>query len=143
MSKAVSTAKKVSSIQSAGEKSKSKVKRRTSVTFRKPKTLALPRNPKFPHIARTCVSKNDKYQMIRHPLTTESAMKLIEDQNTLVFVVDKRATKTSLIRTIKDLYNVTPMRINTVNTANGDKKAYVRLAPSDEALVVANSIGLL
>jgi hypothetical protein len=33
------------------------------------------------------------HSIINHPLTTESAMKKIEDNNTLVFIVDKRANK--------------------------------------------------
>ncbi|KAL0231087.1 hypothetical protein GEMRC1_010492 [Eukaryota sp. GEM-RC1] len=144
MSKAVKTAKKVASIQSLGEKQKTKAHRRTSTKFRRPKTLALPRNPRFPHFVRTApINKIDKYSLIRQPLTTEAAMKLIEDQNTLVFVVDKRAKKHGLAKSIKELYNVTPARINTMNGPNGEKKAYVRLVPTDEAVVVANSIGLL
>ncbi|KAL0222591.1 hypothetical protein RCL1_002445 [Eukaryota sp. TZLM3-RCL] len=143
MSKAVQQAKKVATIQISGEKAKKKAVRRTSVTFRRPKTVALPRTPKFPRRAITSDNKLDRFQLIRQPLTTESAMKLIEGQNTLVFIVDRRATKNTLAKAIKDLYNVEPMRINTLHTANGQKKAFVRLAPSDEALVVANSIGLL
>ena len=30
----------------------------------------------------------DAYNIIKHPLTTESAMKKIEDNNTLVFICD-------------------------------------------------------
>jgi len=30
----------------------------------------------------------DQFAIVKHPLTTESAMKKIEDNNTLVFVVD-------------------------------------------------------
>jgi large subunit ribosomal protein L23Ae len=35
----------------------------------------------------------DSYAVLKYPLTTESAMKKIEDHNTLVFIVDKRANK--------------------------------------------------
>jgi large subunit ribosomal protein L23Ae len=34
------------------------------------------------------LTKLDKYRVIKYPLTTESAMKKIEDNNTLVFIVD-------------------------------------------------------
>lgn len=30
----------------------------------------------------------DQFAIVKHPLTTESAMKKIEDNNTLVFIVD-------------------------------------------------------
>ena len=39
-----------------------------------------------------------RFKIIKYPLTTESAMKKIEELNTLVFIVDTRASK----RHIKD-----------------------------------------
>jgi large subunit ribosomal protein L23Ae len=39
------------------------------------------------------VKSFDKFAIIKHPLATESAMKKIEDHNTLLFVVDIRANK--------------------------------------------------
>ncbi len=41
----------------------------------------------------------DKYSILKCPLTTESAMKKIEEINTLVFIVDIKASK----QKIKDL----------------------------------------
>ena len=38
-------------------------------------------------------NKLDHYAIIKFPLTTESAMKKIEDNNTLVFIVDVKANK--------------------------------------------------
>merc|ERR1712087_1043959 len=35
----------------------------------------------------------DQFSIVRFPLTTESAMKKIEDNNTLVFIVDPKANK--------------------------------------------------
>ena len=35
----------------------------------------------------------DAYNIIKHPLTTESAMKKIEDNNTLVFICDIKVSK--------------------------------------------------
>merc|ERR1719376_465397 len=46
---------------------------------------------KYPRksVAKRC--KLDSYAIVRNPLTTESAMKKIEDNNTLVFIVDIKA----------------------------------------------------
>jgi hypothetical protein len=38
----------------------------------------------------------DQYRTIVHPLATESAMKKIEDHNTLVFIVDLKVSLLSL-----------------------------------------------
>merc|ERR1712151_369694 len=66
---------------------------RNNVHFFWPKTLIKRRDPKYP---RTCIEtreKMDKYRIIQCPVTTESAMKKIEEINTLVFLVDISATK--------------------------------------------------
>jgi large subunit ribosomal protein L23Ae len=47
-------------------------------------------------------------------LTTESAMKKIEDQNTLVFLCDVRANKHQIRDSIKKLYGVQALKINTL-----------------------------
>jgi Ribosomal protein L23, N-terminal domain len=54
----------------------------------RPKTLKLARSPKYVRKAVPSLTKLDKYRVIKYPLTTESAMKKIEDNNTLVFIVD-------------------------------------------------------
>lgn len=42
----------------------------------------------------------DQFKIVKFPLTTESAMKKIEDNNTLVFIVDKRSNKHQVCRVI-------------------------------------------
>jgi large subunit ribosomal protein L23Ae len=49
--------------------------------------------------------------IIKHPVTTESAMKKIEDTNTLVFVVDMRADKPKIKLAIKQLYNIEAVKV--------------------------------
>jgi len=62
--------------------------------FHRPKTLRRTRDPKYARKAGTGgVHKLDAHAVLRYPLTTESAMKKIEDNNTLVFIVDIRAGK--------------------------------------------------
>merc|ERR1712182_136413 len=63
---------------------------RTNIRFHLPKTLAKPREGKYPRKYRASPHRLDRYQILKYPLTTESAMK-IEENNTLVFIVDVRA----------------------------------------------------
>ncbi|OBS83445.1 hypothetical protein A6R68_22565, partial [Neotoma lepida] len=60
-----------------------KKKIRMSPTFQQPKTLRLQRQPKCPRKSTPRRNKLDHYAIIKFPLTTESAMKKIEDNNTL------------------------------------------------------------
>ena len=56
----------------------------------------------------------DAYRTIIHPLNTESAMKKIEDTNTLVFIVDIKANKRQIKEAVRKLYDVKAEKINTL-----------------------------
>merc|ERR1712043_82089 len=92
---------------------------RTSVKFYRPQTFRPARAPKYPRKSTPSRNRMDAYNIIKHPLTTESAMKKIEDNNTLVFI-----------------YDINISKVNTLVRPTGDKKAYVRLAPDYDALDV-------
>jgi len=113
------------------------------VTFRRPVTLKLTRKPKY---QRNSVKKEqtwDKYAIIKYPLSTESAIKTIEDNNTLVFIVDRRATKPMIKRAVFELYNIKVKRVNSLIRPDGLKKAYVVLSSEVDALDAANKIGIM
>merc|ERR1711908_1407 len=117
---------------------------RTGVKFHLPKTLKLDRNPKYPRKYRPRTNHLDRYQILKYPLTTESAMKKIEENNTLVFVVDVRASKTQIKDAIKKMYEpIDVSKINTLVRPDGQKKAYVHLTQDFDALDVANKIGII
>lgn len=67
-------------------------------------------------------------------------MKKIEEHNTLVFLVDIRATKRHIKDAVKKLYDVQSAQVNTLIRPDGKKKAYVRLSPDHDALDVANKV---
>ncbi|KAI9624984.1 hypothetical protein H4Q26_016551 [Puccinia striiformis f. sp. tritici PST-130] len=62
----------------------------------------------------------------------------IEDNNTLLFIVDLKANKRQIAAAVKKLYDVTPLRVNTLIRPDGIKKAFVRLTPDVDALDIAN-----
>ncbi|XP_053450482.1 60S ribosomal protein L23a-like [Nycticebus coucang] len=117
-----------------------KKKIHTSPTFQHPKTLRVQRQPKYPQKCAPRRNKLDHHVIIKFPLTTESAMKKIEDYNTLVFIVDVKANKHQIKQTVKKLYDVD---VAKVNRPDGEKKAYVPLAPDYDTLDVANKIGII
>ena len=137
--KAVEAKKKVV----RGERTTHKKKVRTSVHFFRPSTLKLARNPKYPRKSAPKRDKLDAFSIIKHPLTTESAMKKIEDTNTLVFIVNLRANKNQIAQAVYKLYNIRVQKVNTLITPLHEKKAYVRLAADYDALDVANKIGII
>ncbi|KAH0463297.1 hypothetical protein IEQ34_007879 [Dendrobium chrysotoxum] len=140
-SQAVKVAKAVKSGASSIKKKAKKI--RTSVTFHRPKTQKKPGEPKYPRISAPPRNKLDHYQILKYPLTTESAMKKIEDNNTLVFIVDIRADKKKIKAAVKKMYDIQTKKVNTLIRPDGTKKAYVRLTPDYDALDVANKIGII
>ncbi len=111
--------------------------------FYRPKTLRLQRNGKFERRALARRNKLDKYAVLQHPLCTESAMKQIEENNTLTFIVDLKSNKRQIAAAVQELYDIKVIRVNTLIRPDGIKKAYVRLSPDHEALEVANTIGII
>ena len=65
----------------------------------------------------------------------------IED-NTLVLIVDVRANKHQMKQAVKKLYDVVVAKVSTLIRPDGEKKAYVRLAPDYDALDITNKIGI-
>ena len=65
-----------------GVHSHKKKKIQTSPTFRRPKTLRLRRQHKYPRKSAPRRNTLDHHAIIKFPLTAESAMKKIEDSNT-------------------------------------------------------------
>ncbi|MEM0340676.1 MAG: 50S ribosomal protein L23 [Acidilobaceae archaeon] len=88
--------------------------------------------------------------MSRDPLTvilrahySEKAAKLMDRENTLVLIVDRRATKHDVKRAVEELFKVEVEEVRTLITPRGEKKAYVKLAPQYKARDVAASLGVL
>ena len=64
-------------------------------------------------------------------------MKKIEENNTLVFIVDTKANKRQIAAALKKQYDVHCVKINTLIRPNGTKKAFARLTPDVDALDIA------
>merc|ERR1712060_775549 len=137
--------KKASKVAKAVKQSVSRKvsKKRTNVHFFRPKTRITKRQPKYPRKSTESRDKMDKYRIIQCPVTTESAMKKIEEINTLVFLVDIKASKPKIKEAVRAMYDVQCAKVNTLIRPDGRKKAYVHLTPDYDALDVANRIGII
>ena len=136
--KAKKTAKKVKNTEA-----KTSRKVRLNCHFFRPNTLKLSRKPKAPKKSVRNANKMDKFRILRCPLTTESAMKKIEEINTLVFLCDVRASKRQIREAVNSLYEVKCSKVNTLIRPDGSKKAYCHLTSDYDALDVANKIGVI
>jgi large subunit ribosomal protein L23Ae len=115
----------------------------TQTTFRRPSCKTQKRAPRALKVGVKKPQTFNAYAIVKHPLSSESAIKTIEDHNTLVFIVDRRAKKPTIKKACEELYKIKVRRVNTLMRPDGEKKAYVTLAADQEALEVASRIGIM
>ncbi|MHA1611180.1 MAG: 50S ribosomal protein L23 [Promethearchaeota archaeon] len=82
------------------------------------------------------------FAIIKKPLVTENTFDLIEDQNKLVFIVDRRANKFQIKNAIEKLYKVRVIKVNTLINTEGTKKAFIKLHPDNSAADLAIELGI-
>jgi len=87
--------------------------------------------------------KMDAYQTIKHPVSSEKAIRLMESENKLVFVVDEKATKADVKKAIEELFKAKVNAVNTLHTMRGQKRAYVTFAKETPAIDIATSLGMM
>ena len=111
--------------------------------FYRPKTKQLKRSGLASKSLGSKIAVANKYQHIKYPLANENAIKKIEDNNTLVFIVDTKANKKQIKAAVKSIYDVKAVKVNTLIRPDGLKKAYVKLSSDHDALDVAQRIGVV
>ncbi len=89
------------------------------------------------------MTEENYYKIIISPYSSERIFEIIESQNKLAFIVNKKANKTTIKRAIEKLYNVKVVKVNTMITPSGKKKAIVRLHPTNSAVDLATALGLM
>jgi large subunit ribosomal protein L23 len=83
------------------------------------------------------------HDVIKYPTMTERSVYMIENENKLVFIVHREATKSQIAAAIKDLYEVEAKEINTLIDRQGEKKAFIKLKEGFSASEVAIKLGIL
>ena len=81
--------------------------------------------------------------IIKYPLSTEKSIRLMEAENKLVFVVDRKATKAQIKEAFEEMFKVKIDNVNVMLSTKGKKKAYIKLKPEFPAIDVATKLGLM
>jgi large subunit ribosomal protein L23 len=80
---------------------------------------------------------------INFPLNTEKSIRMMESDNTLVFVVDRKATKADIKAAIETQLGAKVAGVRTNTVLGGTKKAYVRFTAETPAIDVATKLGMI
>ena len=73
---------------------------------------------------------------------TEKTIRLLETQNVLTFIVDRRANKKQIKEAVEKLFNVKVEKVRTLITPRNEKKAYVKLSKEYNAAELASKLGI-
>jgi large subunit ribosomal protein L23 len=76
-------------------------------------------------------------------MMTERSVYMIENENKLVFIVDRKANKDDISRAVQLLYGVEAESVNTLITRKSEKKAFVKLKDQYDASDLAIRLGIL
>jgi large subunit ribosomal protein L23 len=74
---------------------------------------------------------------------SEKASILMDKENVITLIVDRRASKHDIKRVFEDVFQVKVVEVRTLITSRGEKKAYVKLAPEFKARDVATRLGVV
>jgi len=81
-------------------------------------------------------------KVVKYPYITEKTSMLINNNNTMTFIVDGKGDKDKVKDAVETLYDVKVEKVNLLITKKG-KKAYVRLAKEYPASELASKIGIV
>jgi len=85
----------------------------------------------------------ESYKVVKYPLSTEKSLRLMESENKLIFVVDRKANKKDIRRAVEEIFKAKVVMVNTLIDTKGKKRAYVKFSQETPAIDVATKLGLM
>ncbi|MEM1535886.1 MAG: 50S ribosomal protein L23 [Candidatus Pacearchaeota archaeon] len=76
------------------------------------------------------------------PVTTEKALRMIELENKIVFVVKRDAKKQEIKKEVEEIFNVKVEKVN-VHIKKNKKIAFIKLKKETPAIDVATKLGIM
>ena len=80
---------------------------------------------------------------IKYSLATEKAIRKMESDNALLFIVDKKDNKKKIKKMIETTYDVKVINVKTMIDCKNRKKAYVKFDSSTPAMDLATKLKLM
>jgi len=85
----------------------------------------------------------DMYEIIKNPLSTEKGIRLMESENKLLFVVDRKANKKDIKEAVEKMFKAKVEKVNTLIAPDGKKRAYVKFSAETPAIDIATQLGMM
>ncbi len=87
--------------------------------------------------------KMEPLKILKFAHMTEKSVALIEKENKIAFMVDRKVDKKQIKEAVEKVFEVKVDKVNTVITPKGEKKAFVKLKPEFKAIDVAVKLGIV
>jgi len=81
-------------------------------------------------------------EVIITPLSTEKSLRLMEAENKLIFLVQRKANKQEIKKAIEKMFKAKVLEVNTL-IKSGKKRAYVKFSNETPAIDIATNLGLM
>ena len=85
----------------------------------------------------------DPMKVLNYTHMTEKSVSLIEKENKVVFIVDRKFDRKQIKDAVEKVFEVKVEKVNTLITPAGEKKAFVKLKPEFKAIDVAVKLGIV
>ena len=85
----------------------------------------------------------DPYDILMYPLRTEKAVREVEANNCILFIVNSEATKKQIKWAVEKAFKVKVNSIRTLKDMRGRKKAYIKLSNETPAIDISTELGLI
>jgi large subunit ribosomal protein L23 len=86
---------------------------------------------------------DDPWEVLMYPQLAEKSMNMVEIENKLVFIVNPKAGKRMIREAVEKNFGVKVVKVSTMITTRGQKKAFIKLHPDDSAADIASRLGML
>ena len=133
----VVNAKRTIRALSNGQKTRTYKVRTGTCEFVNPPSLIHPKAPKYERKPIANEEFDGSLNILRYPVRSEAVNRLIENQNTVVFIVRRETNKPQIKKAFETVFGIRPDRVNTLITPLGEKKAFIKLPKNVRAEDVA------
>lgn len=85
----------------------------------------------------------DPYKILLRPKITEKTSRLIELENKITFITDRRANKPMIKKAFEEIYKEEVEKVNTLIDQKGQKVAFIKLKKANAAADLATKLGVI
>ncbi|MEM5812797.1 MAG: 50S ribosomal protein L23 [Candidatus Aenigmatarchaeota archaeon] len=88
-------------------------------------------------------NEKSPWEVLLFPHTSEKSIRLIEKENTIVFIVNKKANKIEIKNAFEKAFNVKVDKVRTLITQKNEKKAFIKINKNYSASDIAIRLGII